>query len=173
LDISDVYVFRGTAATVFIMNVNPLSGARCATPLINTIFNPDDSHRSSEYDTTHPSKDRALYGPTIGGFTTKVVAATGSNDPAAYARRAVDEIFPDVLHYRIGTPAEFGFTVRNGRPHPLRTRGDLTSPTSLRRCDTGRPRGLEVRTPRKQASVTNANVRDIHPDLRMIFVVET
>jgi hypothetical protein len=43
------------------------------------------------------------------------VAATGSNDdPAAHARRVVDELFPDVLHYRIGTPAEFGFTVRNG-----------------------------------------------------------
>jgi Domain of unknown function (DUF4331) len=89
---------------------------RCATPLINTIFNPDDSHRSSEYNTTHPSKDRELYGPIVGGLVTKVVTATGSSDdPAAHAGRVVDELFPDVLHYRIGTPAEFGFAVRNGR----------------------------------------------------------
>ncbi|MDN3352184.1 DUF4331 family protein [Actinomadura sp. DC4] len=89
---------------------------RCATPLINTIFNPDDSERSSEYNLTHPSEDRARYGPMVGDLVTKVVAATGSSDdPAAHASRVVDELFPDVLRYRIGTPAEFGFTVRNGR----------------------------------------------------------
>ncbi|GAB2829796.1 hypothetical protein GCM10027176_37730 [Actinoallomurus bryophytorum] len=89
---------------------------RCATPLINTIFNPDDSDRSSEYNTTHPSRDRALYGPIVSDLVTKVVAATGSSDdPAAHARRVVDELFPDILTYQIGTPAEFGFAVRNGR----------------------------------------------------------
>lgn len=89
---------------------------RCATPLINTIFNPDDSQRSSEYNLTHPSEDRARYGPLVEALVTKAVAATGSSDdPVAHARRVVDELFPDVLRYRIGTPAEFGFTVRNGR----------------------------------------------------------
>jgi hypothetical protein len=89
---------------------------RCATPLINTIFNPDDSERASEYNLTHPSEDRARYGPLVGDLVTKVVAATGSSDdPAAHARRVVERIFPDVLRYRIGTAAEFGFAVRNGR----------------------------------------------------------
>jgi hypothetical protein len=89
---------------------------RCATPLINTIFNPDDSERSSEYNTTHPSEDRARYGPLVGDLVTKAVAATGSSaDPAGHARRVVEAIFPDVLRYRVGTPAEFGFAVRNGR----------------------------------------------------------
>lgn len=89
---------------------------RCATPLINTIFNPDDSQLASDYNTTHPSEDRALYGPRFSDLVTKVVAATGSSgDPEAHAQRVVDALLPDVLRYRIGTPAEFGFTVRNGR----------------------------------------------------------
>lgn len=126
LDISDVYLLRGAGGTVFIMNVNPLSGPngfhpeglyefkvdtgadaveditfrvsfgargaderqtlelrrldgaaaqdrdaegtvlargrteeeRCAQPLINTIFSPDDSERANECNATQPSEDR-------------------------------------------------------------------------------------------------------------------
>ena len=89
---------------------------RCATPLVNTIFNPDDSERASDYNTTHPSEDAALYGPLVAELVAKVVAAAGtSDDPEAYAWKVAGAIFPDVLHYRIGTPADFGFAGRNGR----------------------------------------------------------
>jgi hypothetical protein len=89
---------------------------RCANPLVNTIFNPDDSQRASDYNTTHPSEDEAQYGPLVSDLVTKVVTATRtSDDPRAHAQRVVDAIFPDVLRYRIGTPADFGFAIRNGR----------------------------------------------------------
>lgn len=89
---------------------------RCATPLINTIFNPDDSQRASDYNTTHPSMDKTLYGPLVGDLVTGAVAAAGtSDDPRGYARQVVDALFPDLLRYRIGTPATFGFAARNGR----------------------------------------------------------
>jgi hypothetical protein len=89
---------------------------RCAKPLVNTIFYPDGSPGSSDYNTTHPIEDRARYGPLVSDLVTKVVAATGSSDdPRQHARRVVGAIFPDVLRYRIGTSADFGFIERNGR----------------------------------------------------------
>ncbi|GAA2430815.1 hypothetical protein GCM10010191_50580 [Actinomadura vinacea] len=89
---------------------------RCAQPLVNTIFHPDDSQLASDYNTTHPSTDRTVYGPLVGDLVAKAVAAAGTgDDPAAHARRVVEAIFPDVLRYRIGTSASFGFVVRNGR----------------------------------------------------------
>lgn len=89
---------------------------RCAQPLINTIFHPDDSQRSSDYNTTQPSEDRAIYGPDVGALVTNAVRAMGaSGDPREHGRRTVDAIFPDILNYTIGTAANFGFVDRNGR----------------------------------------------------------
>jgi hypothetical protein len=88
---------------------------RCAHPLAS-IFNPLDSDRASAYNLSHPSEDRALYGPLVTELITKVVAATKTSaDPAGHARRVVNEIFPDLLRYELGTTANFGFPVRNGR----------------------------------------------------------
>jgi hypothetical protein len=45
-----------------------------------------------------------------------VVAATGtSGDPQGYGQTVARELFPDVLHYVVGTPATNGFATRNGR----------------------------------------------------------
>ncbi|MFI0468296.1 DUF4331 family protein [Saccharopolyspora sp. 5N102] len=89
---------------------------RCAQPLINTIFHPDDSDRASEYNTTQPSQDQEIYGPAVRELVTRVVAELGTAaDPADYARQVSEAIFPDVLRYEIGTPANFGFAKRNGR----------------------------------------------------------
>jgi len=86
---------------------------RCAQPLVNTIFNPDDT---DDYNMSQPSADRELYGPLVSDLVARVVAAMGTAaDPADYARQVRDAIFPDVLRYRVGTPAIFGFARRNGR----------------------------------------------------------
>ena len=37
------------------------------------------------------------------------------DDPKGYGRTVARELFPDVLPYVIGTPATFGFAIRNGR----------------------------------------------------------
>lgn len=89
---------------------------RCANPLVNTIFNPEDSELASEYNTTHPSQDRSLYGPRVSDLVAKVVMATrSSEDSATHGQRVVEAVFPDVLRYAIGTVANFGFAGRNGR----------------------------------------------------------
>jgi hypothetical protein len=86
---------------------------RCAQPLVNTIFNPDDT---DDYNTSQPSVDRELYGPLVSDLVARVVAAMSTAaDPADYARQVRGAIFPDVLRYQVGTPANFGFARRNGR----------------------------------------------------------
>lgn len=86
---------------------------RCAQPLVNTIFNPDDT---DDYNTSQPSVDRELYGPLVSDLVARAVAAMSTAaDPADYARQVRDAIFPDVLRYQVGTPANFGFARRNGR----------------------------------------------------------
>jgi hypothetical protein len=89
---------------------------RCAQPLINTIFNPDDSERANQYNATQPSEDRQLYGPLVRDLVARIVATMGTaSDPKDYGRQVSDAIFPDLLRYEIGTPANFGFVRRNGR----------------------------------------------------------
>ncbi len=89
---------------------------RAGLPMIQPIFNPDDSERSSEYNTTQPKDDRAIYGPIISKLVAGVVRAMNTSaDPQAYGQKVADLCFPDILPYKVGTPAVFGFAVRNGR----------------------------------------------------------
>ncbi|TDC11395.1 DUF4331 domain-containing protein [Nonomuraea longispora] len=89
---------------------------RCAQPLVNTIFNPDDTERSSEYNTTQPVQDHAIYGALVEKLTADVVGAMGTHpDPAGHGRHVRDLLFPDILRYEIGTAAEFTVDRRNGR----------------------------------------------------------
>ena len=90
---------------------------RAGQPMIQPIFNPDDSERSSTYNTTQPRDDRALYGPLISTLVAGVVAAMGTSaNPKAYGESVAALCFPDILRYEVGTPAVFGFAKRNGRP---------------------------------------------------------
>jgi hypothetical protein len=36
-------------------------------------------------------------------------------DPAGYGQTVARQLLPDLLPYEVGTPATFGFAVRNGR----------------------------------------------------------
>jgi hypothetical protein len=52
----------------------------------------------------------------IGDLVAATVAASRtSGDPEGYGRTVARELFPDVLSYVVGTPATYGFAVRNGR----------------------------------------------------------
>ncbi|TDC52519.1 DUF4331 domain-containing protein [Actinomadura sp. KC345] len=89
---------------------------RCAHPLVNTLFHPDDSQLASDYNTTQPSEDRKLYGPRVHTLVARAVTAMRTtHSPDAYAEQVVETIFPDVLRYEIGTHANFGFATHNGR----------------------------------------------------------
>lgn len=84
--------------------------------MIQPIFNPDDSERSSAYNTTQPKDDRALYGPIISKLVAGVVGAMKTSaDPEMYGQTVAELCFPDILRYKVGKPAVFGFALRNGR----------------------------------------------------------
>jgi Domain of unknown function (DUF4331) len=89
---------------------------RMGLPMVQSIFNPADGERASEYNTTHPADDRANFGQLFAGLVADVVAAHGTADePLAYGATVADLILPDVLTYQIGSAASYSFAVRNGR----------------------------------------------------------
>lgn len=89
---------------------------RCAKPLMNTLFNPADSERADDYNAGQPSDDRELHGPRIVALVAGVVRAMGTAaDPEEYGRQVRDALLPDLIRYRVGTPASFGFADQNGR----------------------------------------------------------
>jgi hypothetical protein len=94
---------------------------RCAKPLVNTLFD-FTKGGTVDYNATNPSQDLAYYGDLVRQKTAAVVAANGTHiDPDRYGRKVRDLIFPDVLHYEVGTNAYFGAKSRNGK--------GLTEPT--------------------------------------------
>jgi hypothetical protein len=86
-------------------------------PMMWPIFWPDDTYFTNPADTRQPSQDFNAIGKYIGDKVSAVVAASGtSGDPQGYGQTVARELFPDVLHYVVGTPATYGFATRNGRP---------------------------------------------------------
>jgi len=63
-----------------------------------------------------PSADFEMFGETVTNEIAGVVAAYGTaEEPRAYAETVAHRFLPNVLPYRIGTPALFGFAGWNGR----------------------------------------------------------
>ena len=90
---------------------------RAGHPMMWPIFWPDDTDFSNPANTRHPSKDTADDGEHIAGLVAAVAAASGTvGDPRGYGQAVAAELLPDLLPYVIGTPATYGFAVRNGRP---------------------------------------------------------
>jgi hypothetical protein len=89
---------------------------RMGLPMVQSIFNPPDGERANDYNTTHPVDDWQNYGETFASLVAGVVAAHGTaDDPEAYGATVARLLLPDILRYRIGTPANFSFASRNGR----------------------------------------------------------
>ncbi|MBB5938264.1 DUF4331 family protein [Streptomyces zagrosensis] len=107
---------------------------RCATPLLNALFNLANPAHTSDTedtkDTTHttdtdqhigfhatvPTEDRERYGPEVLAAIKRGAAAAGAvTDPAAHAARVHDLLLPDILRYEVGTDAAFEVKRRNGR----------------------------------------------------------
>ena len=63
-----------------------------------------------------PSDDFATYGEVVRRAIADVVSANGTaEDPEAYADLVARRFFPNILPYKVGTPAVFGFAEWNGR----------------------------------------------------------
>ncbi len=89
---------------------------RAGHPMMWPIFWPGDTDFTNPANARHPSQDAAADSRHIAGLVAAVTAATGtSDDPEGYGRTVASQLLPDVLPYRIGTPAAFGFATRNGR----------------------------------------------------------
>ena len=89
---------------------------RAGYPMMWPIFWPDDTQFTNPANTRHPSRDRADDASHLADQVAAVTAAAGTvGDPQAYGQAVAAELLPDVLPYVVGTPATFGFAVRNGR----------------------------------------------------------
>lgn len=89
---------------------------RVGVPMIQPIFAQHDDDLAAELNTGDPADDLSRFGDRIAGAAAAVVGAYGTvQDPGAYGRTVAERIFPNVLPYRLGTPAAFGFAGWNGR----------------------------------------------------------
>jgi len=89
---------------------------RAGHPMMWPIFWPDDTDFSNPANQRHPSADFNADGKHIADLIAAAVSASGtSGDPDAYGQTVARTLFPDVLPYVVGTPASYGFAVRNGR----------------------------------------------------------
>lgn len=89
---------------------------RAGHPMMWPIFWPADTDFSGPANQRHPSADFNAVGKHIGDLIAAAVAANGtSDDPQGYGQAVAQALFPDVMHYVIGTPATYGFAARNGR----------------------------------------------------------
>jgi Domain of unknown function (DUF4331) len=89
---------------------------RAGHPMMWPIFWPSDTDFSDPANFRHPSEDLRGAGREIATAVANAVAANGTApDPDGYGRSVAEAIFPDLLTYRVGTPANFGFAARNGR----------------------------------------------------------
>ncbi|WP_435829316.1 DUF4331 family protein [Nocardia fusca] len=89
---------------------------RVGLPMIHPLFTQFDEQLGDDLNAGTPAEDPAAYGALLTGRIAAVVAAYGTaTDPRDYAVRLVERLLPNVLPYRIGSPAAFGFLDWNGR----------------------------------------------------------
>jgi hypothetical protein len=89
---------------------------RVGLPMIHPLFTQYNEQLGDDLNAGEPTDDLDLYGDTIIDEVAGVVAAYGTAaDPRAYAQTVARRFLPNVLPYRVGTPAAFGFAEFNGR----------------------------------------------------------
>jgi hypothetical protein len=85
-------------------------------PMMWPIFRQIDDEWAAEGNMGHPETDLNDDGQHIAKLITDVVSANGTcSDPAAYGTAVTRRLLPDVMPYRTGTPASYGFLGFNGR----------------------------------------------------------
>lgn len=95
---------------------------RAAKPLVGFLMHPIDSELADAYNAGEPRDDVRDYGPRLVALVSGAVKAMGTcTDPASYAEHVRDNLLPDILRYKVGTAANFGFAAHNGRGFVERT----------------------------------------------------
>ena len=79
------------------------------------IFITDEAVKD-EYNRSLPSADVPRFSQIVAESLPRYTQLAGStDDPAAYAQRVVERLFPTTLPYVLGSAASFGFAGFNGR----------------------------------------------------------
>jgi hypothetical protein len=90
--------------------------SRIANPVIVFYFGGGADPEKLTWLRGHPKDDRDVFRSTAEAFVTKAATAAGrASDPSGYAKLVVEALLPDVLTYRLGSFASYGFAGRNGR----------------------------------------------------------
>lgn len=88
---------------------------RIGLPLIQPFFNIDDE-RNEAHNRRQPHEDRDTGRARIAEIVTLFSRLAGATErPEAYGQAVADLLTPDMLQYRLGSPASFSFATRNGR----------------------------------------------------------
>lgn len=89
---------------------------RIGLPMIHPLFTQYNEDLGDRLNAGSPSEDFATHGAPLSRSIAAVVAAYGtSEDPDAYGQAMAKRFFPNILPYKVGTPASFGFNGWNGR----------------------------------------------------------
>ena len=89
--------------------------SRWGLPLITHIFITDEAVKD-DYNRSLPSADVPRFSRIVSDALPRYTQLAGStDDPAAYAQRVVECLFPTTLPYVLGSAASFGFAGVNGR----------------------------------------------------------
>jgi hypothetical protein len=84
-------------------------------PLFRAIGGDDDSAEYGRDTVGQPGDDFENDGPRVREMVAAASGFTGTSDPDAYGEVVARRLLPDLLPYRIGSPASFGFAGFNGR----------------------------------------------------------
>ncbi|WP_046729775.1 DUF4331 family protein [Streptomyces humi] len=89
---------------------------RAGHPMFHPVFSQHDPELGDRYNSTRPDQDEELYSDLTARRIADVVAAYGTaENPRSYGEAVTAFLFPDVLPYRVGSPAGYGFAGCNGR----------------------------------------------------------
>lgn len=89
---------------------------RIGLPMIHPLFTQYNEDLGNRLNAGKPSEDFNIYGSQVAKAVARVVRATGtSDDPEGYGTLVAHRLFPNMLPYKLGSKATFGFAEWNGR----------------------------------------------------------
>ena len=89
--------------------------SRWGLPLMTHAFITDEAVKD-DYNRSRPAEDVPRFSQIVADALARVTQLAGTaDDPAAYAQRVVERLFPTTLPYVLDSAASFGFAGFNGR----------------------------------------------------------
>lgn len=106
---------RGWATVSLCGHAPEVQVSRWGLPLMTHIFITDEAVKD-DYNRSLPAADVPRFSQIVADALARVTQLAGTaDDPAAYAQRAVERLFPATLPYVLDSAASFGFAGFNGR----------------------------------------------------------